>query len=123
LTIFVATSKRFYDEAIQIVSRLKECGVRVHHPYFHLDPNAVDGDPELKSRVTLQHFCEIDESDIVYALLPRGYIGCSVTIELAYAYAKGKRIVASEVPSEYAVRSLVSEICKPEQFLAPFESM
>jgi len=121
LTVFVATSKRFYKEAMHIVKRLKGCGVGVHHPYFHLDSNTVDADPELKSRVTLEHFPEIDESEIIYALLPGGYIGSSVTIELAYGYAKGKTIVVSERPSEFAVRPLVSEICSPERFLARFE--
>ena len=121
MTVFVATSKRFYKDAMQIVKRLKECGVTVYHPYFHLNSNAVDADPELKSQITLQHFPEIDESEIIYALLPGGYIGCSVTIELTYAYAKGKRIVVSEAPSEFAVRPMVSEICTPEQFLARFK--
>jgi len=81
---------------------------------------AFDADPDYKSRVTLQHFPEIDDCDVFYALLPGGYIGCSVTIELAYAYAKGKEIVVSEAPTEFAVRALVSEISNPDQFLTRF---
>jgi hypothetical protein len=121
MTVFVATSKRFYDEAERIVERIKACDVMVYHPYFHLDPAAVDADPEYKTRVTLQHFPEIDACDVFYALLPNGYIGCSVTIELAYAYAKGKEIVVSEAPIEFAVRALVTEISGPGQFIARFE--
>ena len=93
----------------------------VHHPYFHLDPTAVDADPDYKSRVTLQHFPEIDDCDVFYALLPDGYIGCSVTIELAYAYAKSKEIVVSEAPTEFAVRALVTKISSPDHFIARFE--
>ena len=121
MTIFVATSKRFYEEAERIVKLIKACGVIVHHPYFHLDPTAIDTDPDYKSRVTLQHFPEIDDCDVFYALLPDGYIGCSVTIELAYAYAKGKEIVVSEAPAEFAVRALVTEISCPDKFIARFE--
>ena len=121
MTVFVATSKRFYDEAEQFVEHIKACGVMVHHPYFHLDPTEVDADPEFKSRVTLQHFPEIDDSDIFYALLPDGYIGCSVTIELAYAYARGKEIVVSEAPAEFAVRALVTEVSTPDQFITRFK--
>jgi hypothetical protein len=121
MTVFVATSKRFYDEAERIVERIQACDVMVHHPYFHLDPSAVDADPDYKSRVTLQHFPEIDDCDVFYALLPAGYIGCSVTIELAYAYAKGKKIVVSEAPTEFAVRALVTEISSPDQFIARYE--
>ena len=122
MTVFIATSKRFYQEAERIVNIIKGYGVMVHHPYFHLNPQEVDSDPALKSKVTLQHFPEIDDSKIFYALLPGGYIGCSVTIELAYAYAKGKKIVASEEPTEFAVRPLISEICSPKQFVARFDA-
>ena len=121
MTVFVATSKRFYDEAEQVVERIKACNVMVHHPYFHLDPATVDADPDYKTRVTLQHFPEIDDCDVFYALCPEGYIGCSVTIELAYAYAKGKEIIVSEPPTEFAVRALVTEICSPDQFVTRFE--
>ncbi len=121
MTVFVATSKRFYGEAARLVERLKSCGVTVYHPYFHLEPKEVDADPDFKARVTMRHFPEIDESDLIYALLPGGYIGYSVTIEIAYAYAKGKKIVASEPPGEFAVRPLISEIVEPEQFLARLE--
>ena len=121
MTVFVATSKRFYDEAERLVERIKACDVMVYHPYFHLKPSVVDADPDYKSRVTLQHFPEIDDCDVFYALLPDGYIGCSVTIELAYAYAKGKEIVVSEAPAEFAVRALVTEISHPDQFIARYE--
>ena len=122
MTVFVATSKRFYEEAKVLVDRLKNAGEQVHHPYFDLDPAEIDGDPKLKSQVTIQHFPEIDDSEVFYALLPGGYIGCSVTIELTYAYAKGKMIVVSEAPEEYAVRSMVADICSPQQFIARFEN-
>jgi len=122
MTVFVATSKRFYEEAQDLVEKLKDAGVKVHHPYFHLDPGQVDADPDLKSRVTSRHFPEIDASDIFYALLPGDYIGCSVTIELTYAYARNKKIVVSEPPGEFAVRSMVAEICIPKQFAARFRN-
>jgi hypothetical protein len=123
MTVFVATSKRFYETAEDIVKLLKGCGVTVHHPYFHLDPKAVDTDPEIKSQVTLKHFPEIDDCDVLYALLPGGYIGCSVTIELTYTYAKGKKIIASEKPLEFAVLPMISEICSPERFIARYNKM
>jgi hypothetical protein len=123
MIVFVATSKRFYAEAIKLVDRLSEAGAKVYHPYFHLNPDEIDSDPGLKSKVTVQHFPEIDETEIFYALLPNGYIGCSVTIELTYAYAKGKKIIASEAPTEFAVRPMISEICSPEDFTARFEGV
>lgn len=48
---------------------------------------------------------------VLYALTPGGYAGCSVTIEVTYAYARGKRIITSEAPAEFALRAMVSEVC------------
>jgi nucleoside 2-deoxyribosyltransferase len=119
-TIFIASSKKFYPQAESIVNRLKASGLRVFHPYFHLE--ALERDPHTKSPVTLQHFPEIDECDVIYALLPEEYIGCSVTIELSYAYAKGKRVIASGPPGEYAVRAMLSELCPPDEFVARYQN-
>ncbi|MEJ2239653.1 MAG: hypothetical protein P8X82_15260 [Gemmatimonadales bacterium] len=113
MTVFIATSKQFYPDAKRLVSELRSASVQVYHPYFDLNPNVVDSDPDFKQRVTLQHFPEIDDSDVFYALTPNGYAGCSVTIELTYAYARGKRIIASEEPAEFALRALVAETCPP----------
>ena len=118
MAVFIATSKRFYTEAKRLVSELREAGVQVHHPYFDLDPHTVDSDPDLKRQITLRHFPEIDVSDVLYALTPNGYAGCSVTIELTYAYARGKRIIASESPAEFALRAMVAEICPPSDLYA-----
>jgi hypothetical protein len=123
MAVFIATSKRFCDEAQQIVNLIKDCGVTVHHPYFHFNPKTVDADSDFKSNVTLQHLSEINDSELFYALLPGGYIGCRVTIELTYAYAKGKKIFVSEEPAEFAVRPMVSEICPPDQFVARFKTV
>ena len=48
MTVFVATSKRFYGAAEELVDSLKKAGETVYHPYFHLNPGEVDADPELK---------------------------------------------------------------------------
>lgn len=113
LRIFIATSKRFYPEAKHLVARLKASGHVVYHPYFELDSNEVEASAESKREVTLRHFPEIDESEMVYGLTPKGYVGCSVTIEMTYAFAKGKRVLVSEWPSEFALHALVSEVCEP----------
>jgi hypothetical protein len=120
VTVFVATSKRFYSEARQLVSDLRAAGVPVHHPYFDLDQSEVDANPDLKEQVTLRHFPEIDDSHILYAITPGGYVGASVTIELTYAYARGKRIIVSEQPEELALRAMISEVCASQEFLSRF---
>ena len=116
-TLFVATSRRFYPEAEVLCDALRARGWRVFHPYFDRDQALIEGDPALKARVTLEHFPEIDRCDLVYGLLRGGYTGVSVAMELAYAFARGKRIVTSEPSAEYAVRALVADVMTPEEFL------
>jgi hypothetical protein len=116
LTVFIATSRRFYMQAEAFCEVLRARGHRVFHPYFDRDARAIEADPELKVAVTREHFPELDASDVVYALLPGGYTGTSVAMELAYAFAKGKRVVTSEPSAEFAVRAVVNAVIPPEDF-------
>ena len=117
MKIFIATSKKFYPEIKILIERLRKPDLTIFHPYFNFDLDQAEQDPELKGRLTLQHFPEIDACDLLFAFLPHGYIGTSVTIELTYAYAKGKRILVSELPQEFAVRAMVHEVCNVEDFV------
>lgn len=116
-TVFVASSKRFYPEAKAFTERLKSAGLRVFHPYFDRDQDAIETDTLTKAAVTREHFPEIDASDVIYAFMPTGYAGISVTIEMAYGFAKGKHIIASEEPADGALRALVSNAVAPEEFV------
>ena len=80
LTVFIATSRRFYMQAEALCEVLRARGHRVFHPYFDRDARAIEADPELKVAVTREHFPELDASDVVYALLPGGYTGTSVAM-------------------------------------------
>ena len=40
-----------------------------------------------------------------------------MTIEMTYAFAKGKDVVASEPPADGALRALVSRALPPETFI------
>ncbi len=118
MTVFVATSRRFYAEAEVLCRELRGAGHTVYQPFFDRDQAALEADPELKQAVTREHFPEIDACDVLYALAPGGYVGTSVVIEMAYAFARGKRVVTSEPASEYAARALVSGVAPPWEFLA-----
>jgi len=117
MKIFIATSKKFYPEVKSLIERIRKPGLTIFHPYFDYDLDQAEQNPELKEHLTLQHFPEIDACDLLFAFLPHGYIGSSVTIELTYAYAKGKRILVSELPKEFAVRAMVDEVCSVEDFV------
>ena len=122
MKIFIATSKKFYPEIKILIERIRKPELTIFHPYFNFDLDQAEQNPELKKHLTLQHFPEIDACDLLYAFLPHGYIGTSVTIELTYAYAKGKRILVSEPPQEFAVRAMVNEVCSVEDFVKRMQS-
>ena len=115
-TVFVASSRKYYDVVFRIKDRLEGLGVKGFYPYE--DETDIEDDFEKKKGVTLEHFPEIDQIDVLYIIAKEGYVGYSVTIEIAYAYAKGKEIISSEPIMELAVRALVSRVMAPDEFIA-----
>lgn len=116
-SVFVASSRKFYDIVKDIKSRLDKLGIKGHYPYFELGDGSIENDEQKKKQVTLKHFPEIDEIDIFYIVAKEGYVGCSVMIEMTYAYAKGKEIISSEPIGELAARALVTKVMEPEEFI------
>lgn len=49
-----------------------------------------------KKQLALDHYKAIEEADIIYFILPEGYMGTSCKIELGYAFALKKPIYFSE---------------------------
>jgi hypothetical protein len=116
-TIFVASSRKYYDEIKKIKTKLDKLGVKGFYPYFEFDDESVEKNEALKKKLTLGHFPEIDMIDVLYVFAKDGYVGYSVTIEMAYAYAKNKEIISSEPINEIAVKALVSKVMMPEEFI------
>ncbi len=46
----------------------------------------------------------------------------ALTIEVSFAFAKGKRVYASELPAEGALRALVAGTISPGDIVASLES-
>jgi len=115
--IFIASSRKFYDQAKTIKNRFDELGVVGFYPYFEFDGESVEKNEEFKRKLTLKHFPEIDQADVLYILAENGYAGISVAIEASYAYAKGKEIISSEPLQELALRAIVGQVKKPEEFI------
>lgn len=118
MKVFVASSRRFYDDVKKIKAELNARGVVGFYPYFEFGDGSIEMDEQAKKNVTLRHFPEIDQVDILYIVAPAGYVGISVTLEAAYAYAKGAQIISSEPAEEMAVRAIVSKVMTPEEFVA-----
>jgi len=116
--VFVASSRKFYDEVKILKSKLDGAGIEGFYPYFDYSDEEVEADQELKKQLTLKHFPEIDQADILYIFAKDGYAGVSVTIEAAYAYAKSKEIISSEPIKEFALAAIVSKIIGPKELIS-----
>ncbi|MDD3647529.1 MAG: hypothetical protein PHS44_03470 [Candidatus Dojkabacteria bacterium] len=131
-TVCLCNSFKFYRDQICLKKLLEEEGFEVLEPY----PDEVfwkkrDGDIELRDlsklskekgiinarRVSLRHFEKIDEADCVYVISKRGYVGNSVSMEIGYAYAKGRHIYSTEPIEDWPLAGMVSEVLGPEEFI------
>lgn len=115
--VFVASSRKYYDEVREIKKELDARGVKGFYPYFEYHDEEVEADQEQKKKLTLSHFPELDQVEVLYAIIKDGHIGYSVTIELTYAYARGAEIICSEQVDEFAVQTMVSKVMTPTEFI------
>ncbi len=73
-------------------------------------------------RAELSHFDKIEKADLIYIVNPGGYIGFSVTLEIGYAYAKGKELYSLDRIEDYAVMSLIHSVVSPEELTDKMKS-
>lgn len=114
-SVFIAGSRKFYDEIESFVKSLRDAGIAVT-TVGKWDKTKKDS---LKSekKALLEAFTYIDRCDIVYVYSRDGYIGKTVAMEIAYAYARGKEIVALEKIEELSARGLVDRVMGRQAFV------
>jgi hypothetical protein len=112
-TLFIAGSRKFQSVILPLVDTLQSLGYRPLTP----QKEKIESDEEGERQALLLAFKQIDESDLLYVYAKDGYIGKTVAIEMGYAFAKGKKIIASEQLSEFSAQALVSEIADEETLL------
>ena len=110
-SVFIAGSRKFFEEIDQLVRLLKQNGIVVATAEKQKD------DQENERAALFRAFQRIDRADIVYVLAKGGYIGNTVAMEIAYAHAKNKEIISSEPIAEQSAIALISSIMKLEKFV------
>lgn len=114
-SVFIAGSRKFYEEIEKLVQQLKENKIEVATA-GKLDNKQKD---TLKSEKTalLNAFQKIDKFDIAYIYSKNGYIGKTVAMEIAYAYAKNKELISSHKIDEFSAQALVFKIMSFEELI------
>lgn len=114
-SIYIAGSRKFYDEIEQLVKKLKDAKITVSTAGKW--KNTQKDTLENQKAALLSAFNEIDSSDICYVYAKDGYIGKTVAMEIAYAYARKKKIVSSDILAEFSAQALVSGVVKPSELI------
>ena len=114
-SIFLAGSRKFFDELETIKKNLKKENIRVETA-GKWDKNTPDT-LESEKNALLRAFKMIDESDILYVIAKDGYVGKTVCMEIAYAYAKNKEIISSNEINEYSAKALITKIKTPKELI------
>jgi hypothetical protein len=101
-SVVVCGSKRYKKEIAAFCKELESLGVLVFEPSFdEVVPEEMTFDSayitgKVFKGLTLEHFDWIRKSEVCYVYNPSGYVGTSVTMEMAYASALSKPIFALE---------------------------
>lgn len=118
-SVVVCGSKRYAKEIDAFCKKLSRAGVLVFEPSFKepLPETANLGTPYITSKVfkglTLEHFDWIRKSEVCYVFNKDGYVGVSVTMEMAYASALGKPIFALQATTDDPCRdALIDKVIK-----------
>jgi hypothetical protein len=110
-SVYVAGSRKFFDEITGLVATLKKSGIEASNAGKW--DKARKDTPESEKTALLRAFREIGGKDVTYVYAPRGYVGKTVAMEIAYAYSRKKEIASSEKLEELSARALVSRVMGP----------
>ena len=114
----VGCSMKYRSLAVEVVSKLKQLGFVTLFPNLeHTNRESDVADTlEKKKQFAVEHYSAIDESDVVYLIVPNGVMGTSLKLELGYAIAKNKPVYFSEPTNDLALD------CYVERFI-PVDSL
>ena len=114
-SVFIAGSRKFFGDIEELVKHLKDTGIEVSTAgKWNKDQ---EDTPESERGALLRAFESIDNSDVIYIFSKDGYIGKTVALEIAYSFAKRKKVISSSEVEDFSARSLISKVMKPEDFI------
>ncbi|NOQ37427.1 hypothetical protein GQ472_00935 [archaeon] len=107
-SVFLAGSRKFFDDIEKSVLVLKNNNINVATAGKW--DNTQEDSLESEKSALLRAFKEIDRSDIVYIYAVEGHIGKTVAMEIAYAYARKKELIALHEIEDFSAQALISKV-------------
>ena len=114
-SVFIASSRKFYDETEKLVNGLKSERISTSTAGTW-DKSKPDNLKDEKKAI-LEAFKQIDKKEIIYIYAKEGYIGKTVSMEIAYAHARNKTIISSEKVQELSAQALISKVLTPKELM------
>ena len=117
MKIIICCSVRFHDQIVETMKKMEKVGITPLFPNFDLEASnrdqAIDADHKL--RLALEHYAAVEDADAAYFLLPGGYMGSSVKIELGYTLACKKPVYFSEPTGDVDIDCYAKAMVSPDQ--------
>lgn len=114
-TITLCGSGKKRKEIFEAADLLRDQGAFVLAPPLHKIGELFTGQPDESWELawkgaTFAHLNRIEKADVVFIVNPDGYLGPSTTLELGYAVALRKLIVAMKPDNTEAARTVLIDL-------------
>lgn len=115
MIICFCSSTKFYDKVREYIKKLDKAGIKYYTPNITLGNAPITW--EHKKQLTHEHNERIDKSDCIYVINEGGYIGESVSMEMAYAKGRGKKVYALEKALTPSKEAYIDEVISIEELI------
>lgn len=107
--IVLSASSRFYPIVVALRDELVSANISVFTPDLEFVTKIVTA--EQKRKLTTDFFEKIENSRVFCVVTDEsGYVGRSVSMEVGFAYAKGRPIVCLQEVEDPAIRGLCTKL-------------
>lgn len=113
--VFIVGSRKFYDDIERLVEELEDNKIKVATAGKW--DKLKDDTLETEKTALLKAFEIIDKSEVVYIIAFEGYVGKSGVMEMAYAYARNKKLISSEKIEELSAQALISKVMNSKELI------
>lgn len=124
-SVVVCGSKRYKGEIARLCRDLEKKGVLVFEPSIQqpiMEDEKIHSEyvtSKIFKGLTLEQFDWIRKAEVCYVYNKDGYVGVSVTMEMAYAAALGKPVFALSATTGDPCRdALIDKVISPEKLSA-----
>ena len=107
MRLYVCGSFRFRHEIEELEQKLKEKNIQCQSS-------------KMDSGGILGCLKKVDDADVVYVVDPEGYVGKSVSVDIGYAYGKGKTIYVMRPVDDPPIMDFVNGVLSSEALIDLF---